>query len=369
MKVKKITIHTVEMKLKSPFVTALGNVEKREFLISEVEFENGIVGWGECSAFSTPWYTEETIESCRYTLSTFLIPTIMKQRIYQHPNDLRSIFNKYRGQHMAKSCMEMAFWDAFAKDQGMPLYKMLGGIKGDIDVGIAIGMQSNEGALLQKVEAAVEQGYKRIKVKIQPGSDIRTVQAIRNRFPYVPLMADANSSYTLNDLDYLKELDQYGLMMIEQPLGHRDFVDHAKLQQHLSTPICLDESISSLDDAKTAINLGSSKVIAIKMSRVGGPSESIRIHNFCMEHGVNVWAGGMLETGIGRAHNIAIATLEGFTIPGDISASANYWSEDIIDPEIIVEQGSIICSKQAGIGYDVSRIQIERYRTDMLTFE
>ncbi|WLD95447.1 o-succinylbenzoate synthase [Alkalihalobacillus sp. AL-G] len=365
MNVKKITIHTIELQLKNPFVTALGKVENRPFLISEVEFECGIIGWGECSAFRLPWYTEETTETCRYALSTFLIPAMLNQRNFQHPDELSKLTSQFRGHHMAKSCLETALWDGYAKSQNKPLYEVLGGTRDQIEVGIAIGLQTDKPTLLKKVEGAVEQGYKRIKIKIQPGTDIDVIESIRETYPDIPLMVDANSGYTLNDTDRLKRFDPFNLMMIEQPLRYLDFVDHAKLQQQMSTPICLDESICSLDDVRTAIELGSAQVITIKMSRVGGLSEAKRIHDLCLKNGLRVWAGGMLETGIGRAHNIALATLDGFTIPGDISASANYWREDIIEPEIIVDRGSIHCSEQAGIGYDISRQILEQHRTEL----
>ncbi len=364
MRIEQVKIHKIEMPLKQPFVTAVSTVLKRSLLITEIEFSEGITGWGECSAFDTPWYTEETTATSLYMIKEFLIPDLLELKEISHPDDLTAVFDRYRGHHMAKASLETAFWDAFAKSLRKPLADVLGGGRREIEVGIAIGMQGDMDALLFKVEEALKLGYKRIKLKVKPGEDVSVMAAVRLRFPDAPLMADANSSYGLADIARLKELDQFGLMMIEQPLVVRDFVKHAELQKTLSTPICLDESITSFEDAKTAIALDSCKIIAIKYSRVGGLSQALKIHDYCKKHQMKVWAGGMIESGIGKAHNIALTTLDGFDIPGDITVSSRYWDKDIIQPEIELTDGKVIIPDKPGIGYEVNREQLERYTVE-----
>ncbi len=363
-----MTIHKIEMPLKSPFVTAFNTVNNRSLLIVELESANGVVGWGECSAFDAPWYTEETTDTCLYMMKEFLIPEMSGVNEFDHPEELSGIFNRYRGHHMAKSCLETALWDVYAKSEGRPLAEVLGGTRRELEVGIAIGMQTHLDDLLFKIEEALQSGYKRIKLKMKPGEDLDVLAAVRSRFPKAPLMADANSSYRLEDLEHLKEMDQFNLLMIEQPLGARDFVEHAELQKVLETPICLDESITSFEAAQTAVAIGSCEIIAIKHSRVGGLMQAKRIHDYCQKHNVNVWAGGMIESGIGKAHNIALASLAGFEIPGDITASTRYWEQDIIMPEIKMENGKVVVPDTPGIGYEVNRELLERYTVDKMSF-
>ncbi|WP_408011731.1 o-succinylbenzoate synthase [Pseudalkalibacillus sp. A8] len=368
MRIEHITIYKIEMPLKEPFVTAITSVNKRSLLIAEIELADGIVGWGECSAFETPWYTEESTETCLYMMKELLIPDLLEVEEVGHPDDLAPIFNRYKGHHMAKACLETAFWDAYAKSLGTPLAEVLGGRRCEIEVGIAIGMKDDTDALLFKIEEALESGYKRIKLKVKPGEDVSVLAAVRSRFPDAPLMTDANSSYVLDDMERLKEQDQFNLVMIEQPLGVGDFVEHAKLQKTLSTAICLDESITSFHDAKTAIALGSCDIIAIKHSRVGGLTQAMKIHDYCKKHHMKVWAGGMIESGIGKAHNIALATLDGFEFPGDITASSRYWEKDIIQPEIELINGKVMIPDKPGIGYDVNREQLKKYTVETFKF-
>lgn len=368
MKVKNVTIHTIKLPLKQPFITALNTVRNRKLLIIEVEFEDGIVGWGECSAFETPWYTEETVQTCHYALTTYLIPLLLKADEIGHPDAVNELFQYIRGHHMAKSCIETAIWDAYAKRLNKPLYEVLDGKVDEIEVGTAIGMQSNTQALLQKIEEAIDTGYKRIKLKVKPGKDLEMLSVVRSHFPDVPLMADANSSYSLADKDRLKEMDRFNLLMIEQPLGHQDFVEHAELQRSLSTPICLDESITSYEAARTAVALKSARILAVKLSRVGGLSEAVRIHDLCRSNGIEVWAGGMIESGVGKAHNIALATLGGFAYPGDIPASSKYWHKDIVTPEIEVRNGEIKLSDKPGLGYEINLDALESYRLEKARF-
>ncbi|WP_075983452.1 o-succinylbenzoate synthase [Bacillus massilinigeriensis] len=355
------------MRLNDPFTTSFGTFQDKEFFVIEVEDDSGFTGFGETVAFSSPWYSEETVETNQHMMERFLIPLLLDTP-FQHPDEISKRFEPIRRNHMAKSAIEGAVWDLYAKRMNLPLSKALRGTKEQIDVGISIGIQPTVKELLHVVERYVTEGYKRIKLKIKPGYDYSMVKEVRRIFPEVPLMADANSAYTLNDIKLLKRLDDLNLMMIEQPLAHDDIVDHAKLQSQLTTPICLDESIHSLEDARKAVELGSCKIINIKIGRVGGLSESKKIHDYCASQGISLWCGGMLEAGIGRAHNIAIATLSNFDLPGDTAASSRYWVQDIIEPEVTVKNGVIQIPKKPGIGYEVNRRALESFRIDKQVF-
>lgn len=341
------------MTLKKPFKTSYGEILDREIIVVEIMDKNGLIGWGECVAFSTPWYTEETVKTCWHMLEDFLIPILYKESI-NHPDQLSTAFSKVRRNPMAKAAIESAVWDLYAKRLSAPLATVIGGEKTHIKAGVAVGMDSIPN-MLNQIQSYLAMGYERIKVKIGPENDRKILSEIRNEFPTLDLMADANSAYTFHDFPHLQSLDEFQLMMIEQPLGSNDIVDHARLQAKMKTPICLDESICSYEDAKDAIALNSCQIINIKIGRVGGISLAKKIHDLCQENGIAVWCGGMLESGIGRAHNIALASLENFTIPGDISASSRYWEEDIVQPEVIVENGLIQISNKPGIGYDINR--------------
>jgi O-succinylbenzoate synthase len=270
---------------------------------------------------------------------------------------------------MAKAAIEGAVWDLYAKQKGIPLYQALGGTKEKIEVGVSIGIQSSIDELLRVVDGFVEEGYRRMKIKIKPGYDVEVMRELRKRFETVPMMADANSAYTLKDIPLLKALDEFNLMMIEQPLAHDDIVDHVKLQKELKTPICLDESIHTLEDARKAIELGSCRIINIKVGRVGGLTPAKRIHDYCQSQGVPVWCGGMLESGIGRAHNVAITTLANFKLPGDTSGSNRYWHEDLIEPEVTVNDGLITVPTTPGIGYSIHQERLEKFTLKSTTFE
>ncbi len=358
--IRQITLHRLIMRLNHPFTTSFGTFQEKEFYIIEVEDEEGNIGFGESVAFSSPWYSEETVKTNKHIMEDFLIPLLFEAPIH-HPDEVSERFQPIRKNNMAKAGLEGAVWDLYAKRHKLPLYKALGGNKEQIDVGISIGLQPTVKGLLQVVEGHVKEGYKRIKLKIKPGSDYDMLKEVRREFPDIFMMADANSAYTLSDVAALKKLDELNLMMIEQPLSHDDIIDHAKLQQQLLTPICLDESIHSLEDAKKAIELGSCRIINIKIGRVGGLTESKKIQDYCKEKGIPVWCGGMLEAGIGRAHNIALTTLDQFILPGDTAASSRYWEQDIIEPEVMVDQGVICVPKKFGIGYDINREALEYY--------
>ncbi|WP_163100276.1 o-succinylbenzoate synthase [Peribacillus alkalitolerans] len=355
------------MQLKHPFATSFGTFQEKEFFVIEMEDDSGCIGFGESAAFSSPWYSEETVETNKHMMEKFLIPLLFESQI-QHPDEVSKRFQSIRRNNMAKSALEGAVWDLFAKRNQSPLYKTLGGTKHQIDVGISIGIQPTVKDLLHACEGFIREGYKRLKIKIKPGSDYQMLKEVRKQFPDTLLMADANSAYTLKDIETLKKLDELDLMMIEQPLEHDDIIDHAKLQRELSTPICLDESIHSFEDARKAIELGSCKIINIKIGRVGGITESKRIHDYCAEHGVSVWCGGMLEAGVGRAHNIAITTLPQFNLPGDTAGSSRYWERDIIDPEVLVNNGVITVPTKPGIGYEINRKVLESLRIEKLVF-
>lgn len=360
MKITEVRLRHLNMDLVAPFTTSFGTFVDKEFILVEVKNGEGLSGWAESVAFSAPWYNEETIKTNWTMLEDFLIPLVLDKEI-EHPRDVSDMFSHIRKNNMAKSAIEGAIWDLYAKEMNIPLSMALGGKLEKIDVGISIGIQKTVPELLAKIEAGLKDGYKRIKMKIQPGWDVDVIREVRNRYPDVPIMADANSAYRLKDFELLKQLDQFDLMMIEQPLSSDDIVDHATLQAEIKTPICLDESIHSVEDARKALELGSCKIINIKIGRVGGLTEAMKIHELCKERNVPVWCGGMLESGVGRAHNIALTTLENFTMPGDTAASANYWHKDIIQPEVTVEDGVITVSKAAGIGYEVDYAAVDEF--------
>ena len=368
MIIKEITIRQMKMTMKHPFATSFGTFQEKEFLLLEVKDELGNTGWGESVAFQSPWYTEETLQTNLHMIQDFLIPLVLGQEI-GHPDEVNELFGAIRRNNMAKSTVEGAIWDLYAKRNKMTLAKAIGGEIDKIEVGISIGIEENVADLVELVRSYVEEGYKRIKVKIKPGYDVDVLRELRKNFPDVPLMADANSAYTLEDVDLLKQLDEFNLTMIEQPLASDDIIDHAKLQKELTTPICLDESIHSLEDTRKAIELGSCKIINIKIGRVGGITEAKKIHDYCLEHQIPVWCGGMLESGIGRAHNVALTTLPNFILPGDTAGSSRYWEEDIISPEVVVEDGYITVPTNYGIGYEPNIEAMDKYTTRKIDYK
>ncbi len=368
MIIKKITIRNLQMIMKTPFSTSFGTLQEKDFLLLEVTDELGNTGWGESVAFRAPWYTEETLETNLHMIKDFLIPIVIGKEI-EHPDEVSTLFATIRKNNMAKAAVEGAIWDLYAKRNKLTLAKALGGERDKIEVGISIGIHDNHADLVAIVREFIDKGYKRIKVKIKPGHDIEVIRELRKHFPDLPLMADANSAYTLKDVELLKQLDTFELMMIEQPLAYDDIIDHAVLQKQLQTPICLDESILSLEDARKAIELGSTKIINVKIGRVGGLTEAKKIHDYCMEHGIPVWCGGMLEAGIGRAHNIALTTLPNFILPGDTAGSSHYWEQDIITPEVVVENGYITVPTGYGIGYEPDLIAMKKFMVDEMHFK
>jgi len=353
MKIEHIKLHHIKMPLVSPFTTSMGTDCDVEHIIVRIDAE-GLTGWGECVSEGVPFYSGETVKSSWHILQDFLIPSIIGKKLATIDQALARYAN-VRGNRMAKAGLEAALWDVFAKAQNISLAKLLGGKKKEIAVGASIGMQSSVGKLIKQVEASLADGYQRVKIKIAPDNDIAPVEAIRKEFPDIPLQVDANSAYTLEHIEVFKRLDGYNLLLIEQPLGYDDFYDHSRLQRELKTPIALDESICSLNDNRTALALQSCRAINIKPGRVGGFTEAKRIHNFCASRNIPVWHGGMLETGIGRAGNIALASLANFSLPADISANKCYYREDLIEPELTVTAyGMTAVPTGPGIGVDVN---------------
>jgi O-succinylbenzoate synthase len=348
------------MRLLHPFQTSFGSTTERHIILVTVA-DGRHSGWGEVTAAEGPFYSYETWKTAWHILRDFVIPSVIGKEIGE-PAEFGSLVSGIRGHNMAKAGLETALWDLEAKGQGVPLWKMLGG-KGDrIDCGVSIGIQPSIDVLLTKIETELKAGYRRIKLKIKPGLDVDLIRQVRASFPDIRLMCDANSAYTLNDTAIFKKMDDYNVMMFEQPLHYEDMIDHAELQKQIRTPICLDESIHSADDARKAIQIGACKIINIKLGRVGGHTQARAVHDACRDRGVPVWCGGMLESGIGRAHNIALSSLENFSLPGDVSASKRYWAEDIIDPPVVVSaDGQIKQSDQPGIGYKVKEQLIEQF--------
>jgi o-succinylbenzoate synthase len=356
--IKEVILHRINVSLKSPFTTSFGTMQTKEVCLVEVVDESGLSGWGETVTSDEPYYNEETTQTALYILKDFLIPKLIKKEII-HPKEVHHMLSFVRRHQIAKASIETAIWDVFSKKNHKPLCEVLGGQQKKVAVGKSIGIQNSPEELVSKVSQYVHEGFQKIKIKIAPGADIEYIRKVREAFPDIHLMADANSAYSLEDIEHLKQLDQYNLLMIEQPLAHDDIIDHSVLQGEMSTPICLDESIHSYEDARKAIELGSCKIINIKMGRVGGLQESIRIHDLCKDHNIPVWCGGMLETGIGRSHNLHMTTLSNFTIPGDTAPSSHYWKEDIITEDIVMEDGYIQVPSGTGIGAEINRAALQ----------
>jgi O-succinylbenzoate synthase len=355
----RVELREIELPLKAPFETSFGRFTTRRILIVRVFDRDGVTGYGECVAADTPFYNHETIDTAWLITTKYIVP-LLEAAPTTSAARVREVLAPIRENRMAKAGVEAAVWDLEAKLAGQPLWKYIGGTRAEIACGVSIGLQESTDALLDKVGREIASGYQRIKIKIKPGRDEQLVEAVRRRFPDLTLSVDANSAYSLEDRPLFARLDAFSLLMIEQPLAPGDLVDHAKLQRGLDTAICLDESIVSLASARHAHELGACRIINLKLGRVGGYSEANDIQSFALAHGIPVWCGGMLEAGIGRAHNIALSTLPGFTLPGDVAASHRYWDEDIIDPPVTVSQaGTIAAPSGCGIGFDVNEPRIE----------
>ena len=360
MKIKSIELIEINLPLVHFFETSFGRTYERRIILTRVVDSEGNEGWGECTAGETPSYSEEWTESCWEVMEKILAPMVIGKEIESAEN-IWDLMKEIRGNRMAKAAIETACWDLEAKKLNVPLWQHLGGVNQKISCGVSIGIQDTVEQLLEKIKTELDAGYQRIKIKISPKWDYEVIAKVRETFGDIPLMGDANSAYTLADTELFKRMDDFHLMMFEQPLPHDDIIDHAKLQREVRTPICLDEPIKSPEDARKAIELKSGKIINLKNGRVGGHNQSKKIEQICREAGIPVWCGGMLESGIGRAHNIAISTLAGYTMPGDVSASKRYWHEDIIEPAVEVSaDGTIIAPEGAGIGFEIKRDRIDK---------
>src|ERR1700689_49907 len=359
MKIEAITLREIHMPLVNFFETSFGRTYSRRILLITVHSE-GVDGWAESFVGEDPFYSSEWIETAWPTLMQYLIPALLGKHV-ESARDCAALFAKVRAHRMAKAGLENALWDAEARQKQLPLWKLLGGTRREIPCGVSIGIQDSVEQLLDKIQIELAAGYRRIKIKVKPGWDVNVLEKIRSRWADITLSCDANSAYTLDQVEHLRSFDQFNLLMIEQPLWDADIYYHACLQKELRTAICLDESIVSARTAAIALETGACRIINIKVGRVGGFSEARKIHDICHAQKIPVWCGGMLESGIGRAHNIALSTLENFSLPGDVSASKRYWKEDVIDPEVEVSTDGIIAIRDdPGTGYRVKEDLIEK---------
>ncbi|HEV8409221.1 MAG TPA: o-succinylbenzoate synthase [Gemmatimonadaceae bacterium] len=360
MRVDRIVLREIRLELKEPFRISSGEVRERRIMLLELHDASGARVWSECVAGEAPNYSSETIDTAWIVITQFVAPRVIGKS-FAHPAEIHAVLERdFRGHNMAKAAVEMGMWALAATIAGEPLARFVGGTRSEIATGISLGIQASPAALTEKARAALDAGYRKVKIKIEPGHDVEWIGAVRAALgPGAHLMADANNAYTLDDIDRLLQLDEFGLMMIEQPLAHDDIVRHAQLQKRLKTPVCLDESITGLDQAQDMVALDSGRIVNIKAGRVGGFTSAIAIHDYCESHHVPVWCGGMLESGIGRAYNVAIASLPNFTLPGDVSPSARYWARDIVSPEWTMDRGMVrVPLDRPGIGVDVDAERI-----------
>lgn len=348
--ISEIEVKAVEMPLKTPFKTSLQMVETREALVVKVTDQSGINGFGECVAFSTPWYTEETVTSCRFVIETVLVP-LLQNRPLHHPKEVWELFKSVKGNRMAKAAIETAVWDLFAKQQRMPLWQLLGGSGKRIPAGVVVA--ADEAKIAGQVANAVANGYCRIKIKISPDSIVELLRELIRQYPETLFFGDANGAFDAQSFGKLQAFDDAGFALIEQPFGEQEWKLHARAKKEMSTPICLDESIQSVEDVQRMIDEQAGDLIVLKMGRLGGWSETLKAMELCRLHSIGMWVGGMIEFGISKAHNLALASLPGVTLPGDFSDSHHFWEQDIIEPEISVENGEVKLSREAGIGYKV----------------
>lgn len=360
VRLARLTLTELPLALREPFRISSGVVATRRILLCELTDADGVSAWSECVAGEFPNYSPETIDTAWHAITTWLAPRLLGADLAA-PGDVFPLLERdLRGHLMAKAALEMGIWALFAERDGVALARLLGGTRVEVPVGISLGIQPTPPALVQRAGAALAEGYRKVKLKVEPGRDVAFVRAVREAFPDAHLMADANNAYTLDDLEALQALDALGLMMIEQPLAWEDLVRHATLQRALRTPLCLDESITSLDRAQDMVALGAGRIVNIKPGRVGGFGPSLAIHDFCESQGVPVWCGGMLESGVGRAHNVALASLPNFSLPGDLSPSRRYWTQDIVHPEWTMSADGLVTVpfERPGLGVAVDRDRI-----------
>ena len=365
MRIDRVDLIIARLNLIRPFTTSSSTKTYLDHILARVEI-GGVVGWGECASPSDPYYCPETTETCWHILKDFLVPSVLGQE-WETIEEMTSHYRLLKGNNFARAGLEMAAWDALGRHQGRSLTSLLGGTRAEIHCGVSLGIERDLGRLFAIIDQYLGEGYRRIKLKIGPGRDVEVVRAARERYPDILLQVDANSAYTLADIDMLRALDDFDLLLIEQPLAHDDIIDHARLQAALTTPICLDESIHSAEDARKALDLGSCRIINIKVSRLGGLLEAKRVHDLCHARGVPVWCGGMHEFGVGRAANAAISSLPGFTLPGDISGSDKYYVEDLVEPPLLAPNGAMPVPDGPGLGVETIEERVERATLRRLT--
>jgi len=359
MKIESLILRELRMRLTAPFETSFGVTHDRRILLAQVSAD-GLSGWGEITTIESPSYNSETTDTAWHVISDFIAPQVVGREVAS-AEELPALISGIRGHHMAKAGVENALWDIEAQQKNLPLWQLLGGTRREISCGVSLGIRETPASLVRKVEEELACGYQRIKLKIKPGKDLDFVASVRKQFPGIVLSVDANSAYRVEDGEHLRRFDEFDLLMIEQPLEWDDIYSHARLQSQLKTAICLDECINNERHAIGAIESGACRIINIKLGRVGGHSGARKVHNVCLESRIPVWCGGMLESGVGRAHNIAMSTLPGFVLPGDVSASRRYWAQDIIDPPVEVsEKGTIAAPSAPGLGFRVDCPLIER---------
>jgi len=368
VRIERLELRHLRLPLVQPFETSFGRVDEKSFLLVTLSGD-GEVGWGECVTDEDPYYSDETNETAWHIITGFVAPRVLG-RSFAHPRDLFPALGAIRGHRMAKAAVEMAAWDLWARQQRQPLRAILGGDRTSVASGVSIGIQPSPEQLLERIECELAAGYQRIKIKIKPGWDVAVVDRVRERFGSIPLVVDANAAYSLADAAHLSALDRHGLMMIEQPLEYDNWMDHARLQERMTTPVCLDESITSVRIADEAIRGGACRVINVKPGRMGGHGESVRLHDLCAARGIPVWHGGMLESGIGRAHNLHLSTLPNFTLPGDVAASRRYFQPDLIEPPIEVRPGGTIAVPAGpGIGVTIVQDRVDRATTKRVVLD
>jgi O-succinylbenzoate synthase len=371
LRIERIALREIRLALREPFRISSGVVTERRIFLLELSEADGASVWAECVAGENPNYSPETVDTAWYAIKEWVTPRVLGRSL-DGPEVVHDLLERdFRGHNMAKAAVEMGGWALAAEKQRLPLSRLLGGTRDRVPTGISIGIQANPEALVERAKRALASGYRKIKLKIQPGADVAFVKAVREALGRdVHLMADANSAYTLADSDHLQKLDAFDLIMLEQPLGRDDLVRHAELQRRLKTPICLDESITDVERAEDMIALGSGRIVNIKPGRVGGFTISRRIHDVCAHHGIPVWCGGMLESGVGRAYNVALASLPNFSLPGDLSPSARYWERDVVRPEWTMDAEGMVHVPRSrpglGVEADVDRIDDLTIRRESL---
>lgn len=370
-RLEQIELREIRLPLKEPFRISSGLCTERRIMLLHLRDADGMDVWSECVAGEAPNYTSETIDTAWFAITEYVAPRVLGVDFAQPSEVDPALELNFRGHNMAKAAVEMGMWGLAAMREKISLARLLGGTREGIETGISIGIQANPAALVERVGRAIGEHYRKIKMKIEPGHDVEFVRAVRSAFPKAPLMADANNAYTLADTDRLKQLDDLDLIMIEQPLAFDDIIRHAQLQRVLKTPICLDESITDVQKAEDMISLGAGRIINIKPGRVGGFAQSRAIHDLCVKNKIPVWCGGMLESGVGRAYNVALASLPGFSIPGDLSPSARYWTQDVVTPEWTMSDDGIVSVPRdkpgLGVTVDVARVDDLTVRAQTLT--